>query len=642
MRQATLRLFNAIPVGFDQDKGTGKSKADSKRDSDRNCNREAKQDHAAFLDRCIRHGYVLDPAINPTSAMLDDIEAVIGISGEKANAAFHKSWKVIQESSIESLVIQQIIHYMTTYGFEALGIYREDAVYIPNEVLEIPEPIDSLPLIVVKAINQDELLAGIQRLGSGIALAEQTLNDIMSVVEQGDFDSSFSHDIKNRELKTRLHDHYGIVPSEPTAFLRHLVSKLTDESLLIKNAAMIEKIKSANGKFLDVLLKDAPSDLASIFLRYKPLFLAMKSISHNKRFFNVLRKQARTAHQPLPTDYLNDVTAQIKRGALDQDYLKKRIGKAPIFRKIRLAYALQHRLHADDATVFRIRNGRGWATSFQWSTNLLAPTQAALDTVLASIADAIRPNVEGRTIYIPQHIHYALPATEKQFTGHLPSGTSVSVPNDMIVGIHWKNTNHRVDLDLSVVRKSGKIGWDAQYRSDSCDVLFSGDVTDAPGPKGASELFYLKQAQDEPAILMANYFNHQKDSPVPTKLLVTHESPKNFENNYMVDVNNIVASANLNVTRKQNVLGLIANVENEMRFYFANISIGNSISSGENEVAKQTRKYLVSQMVQSLDFRNVLRDAGATIVAEKPEGDHVDLSPESLNKSTIIDLIQAS
>ena len=340
-------------------------------------------------------------------------------------------------------------------------------------------------------MDADEILKRIINLGSGIALAQETLDDIMTIIKFNKYDGAFVEEIGNRELKALLYDYYGLVPSDPIEFLRHLISKLTDESLLIKNDDLIEKIKNSNGKFLDILLKDAPDNLASIFFRFKPLFLAMKSISNNKTFFNQLRKKANRLHTPMPEDYLNSITSQIKHKKLDLDRFTQKIEKASIFRKIRLAYALNYRLSSESSIVYHVRNGSGWATDFNWPDGLEENTQQALDIVSASIADDIRKNVNGKTFYIPANIHYALPATEKQFTGHLPTGSWVSVPEDLIVGIHWTNTKkRRIDLDLSIIGVSGKIGWDASYRSKERDILFSGDVTDAPAPRGASELFY--------------------------------------------------------------------------------------------------------------------------------------------------------
>jgi hypothetical protein len=622
MNKATLRLFNAIEVN----------------------NKDNKNIPQSILARTIQNGYILDSAIEPEEELLDLIESVVGIAGIKANSAFHKSWAVVQDSWMESLVIQQIIHYITTYGFESLGIYREDAVYIPQEVLELPTITDDIPLVVIKAITAEEILDNIINLADGIALAQETLNDIMTIVKSHDYDPSFVEKIDNRELKALLYDFYGIVPSEPVEFLRHLISKLTDESLLIKNKDLIDKIKQSNGKFLDTLLKDAPDDLASIFFRFKPLFLAMKSISNNKRYFNQLRKKANKLHKPLPQDYLNSVSSQIKYEKLNLETLVERLKKATIFRKIRLAYALKYRLSASDSIVYRVRNGRGWTTEFdfEWWEVVQEKTQKALDIVVNSIVDDVKKNVEGKTLYIPNHVYYALPATEKQFTGYLPTGTYVLTPEDMIVGIHWTNTEKkRVDLDLSVIGESGKIGWDAAYRSQEKEVLFSGDVTDAPPPNGASELFYLKQAHQEARILKVNYYNFAKGDKVEAKILVAQEKPKNFGTNYMVDVNKMIASANINITKKQNILGLIVNINEENRFYFANISIGNSITSSNNKQSQQARKYLVSKLVNSLDLREILTMAGAKIVDEIPEEEEsINLSPKALDKTTIINLIR--
>lgn len=612
LNEATLRLFNVIQVNSKNNK------------------------HIDILHQTIKHGYILDPSIEPSDNLINDIEKIVGISGEKANASFHKSWQTIQDTPQETLWIQAIVHYITTYGFEALGIYNQDTIYIPNEKLELPGIKEDIPLIVIKAMTADEILDKIIELGSGIALMQETLKDIMTIVEFNKYDSEFVEKIKNRELKALLFDYYGIVPKEPVEFLRHLISKLTDESLVIKNKYLINKIKESNGKFLDELLKQAPNNLAEIFFRFKPLFLAMKSISKNKTFFNRLRKKANELHKPLPEDYLNNVTMRIKRNSLNLDFLKKKLGTATIFRKIRLAYALKFRENAGDSIVYQIRNGRGWATGFHWEGNV----EDALNVVSDSIVNDIRSNVEGKTIYIPENVNYALPATEKQFTGYLPTGSYVSVPEDMVVGIHWMNTDKRVDLDLSVISESGKTGWDSYYKSSELSVLFSGDMTDASKPKGASELFYLKRGQNEARIMFLNYYNFNQGDECETKILVAHEKAENFGENYMVNVNNVIASANINISKKQNVLGLIVNVNGDNRFYFANVSIGNSITSYGKEQSAHIRQYFVSRLVNSLDFKQILEMAGAKVVSEKIGGDFIDLSPNALDKLTIINLIK--
>jgi len=618
MQQAALRLFNAVQVDERNPRGIPQD----------------------ITERTIRHGYVLEPAIPPDEKLLDVIESVVGLSGEKSNAAFHKSWQVVRDESIEKLVLQQVLHYITTYDFEVLGVYHPDTVYVPLEELNLPALGENIPLTIVRAMDADALLEAIVNLASGIALAAQTLDDVMAIVEANAFGSAFVEKIGNRELKARLYDFYGLVPREPVEFLRHLVSKLTDESLLIKNDHLIGRIKESNGKFLDVLLDHAPDDLASIFFRYKPLFLALKSISRNKTFFNRLRKKADRLHQPLSGDFLNSVTARIKQNQLDADALRGKLEKASVFRKIRLAYALNNRLHACDSIVYRIRNGRGWATEFDWPGRLAEPTQEALGIVLDSLVESLRPRLDGTTIFIPPQVSYALPATEKQFTGHFPSGSSIAAPDDLVVGIHWMNNQRRIDLDLSVIGESGKFGWDAGYRSKDREVLFSGDMTDAPPPDGASELFYLRGGQQEPRILMLNFYNFARGDEVEARILVANEKPGNFGQNYMVDPNNIVASANIKVTRKQNVLGLIATKNEENRVYFAHVSLGTSITSSRNTQSTHARKFLVQSLLDTLDFEQLLTGAGATVTHEKTGAEDFDLSPEKLTRSTIIDLLK--
>ena len=631
-----LRLFNAVQIESDCI-GTKRVDVD-------------------ILKRTIRHGYVLDPLIFPNVELLNEIEKNIGISGEKANASFHKSWAIIHDSNIEDLIIQQIIHYITTYGFETWGIYNENKVYIPREVLNILEIEENIPLTVIKAMTSSEVLNNIIVLGSEVALSKNTLIDIMSIVKTNKYDNSFIEKIGNRELKILLYDFYNIAPTDPLEFLRYVIIKLTSESLLIKNNYLINKIKSSDRKILDNILQSAPDDLATIFFRFKPLFLAMKYISSNKQFFNHLRKNANTMHVPLPVDYLNNITSQIKHGQLETSTLNRKLNKANIFRKIRLAYALNYRMNSTESIVYKIRNGRGWVADFEWDNNLNNSTENALDIVLSSIANDIHNNVNGKVIYIPENIHYTLPATEKQFIGNFPTNTYIAIPDDMIIGIHWtnidketnnddwyesRNYNGRVDLDFSMIDDNTKIGWDSSYRSYNRDVLFSGDMVDAPKPNGASEMFYLKNIEEQMRkILFVNYFNFRKNDKVQCKLFVAHEKVRDLDRNYMVNSNNIILSTNIEINQKQTNLGLIMSINNENRLYFSNVGIGESITSRNNAITMKSRNYMMANLTNPINLETILSLAGANIVNEKPDGECIDLSPEALDKTSIIKLLQ--
>lgn len=591
------------------------------------------------LAETVGNGYILDPSIEAHTGILEVVNSVIGMSGEKANSSFHKSWAVVRDASIEQLVLQQILHYITTYGFKALGCYDSGSVYIPTEELDVPDiKMGEIRLVFIKAMTFDEILEGIITLGSsGIALAEATIADIMTVLKSNTVsNTNFVHGLKNRELKAKLYDYYGITPTEPVEFLRFVINKLTDETLLIKNYYLINKIKESDGATLDKLMVNSPKNLASIFYRFKPLFLAMKSISNDKSFYNRLRKQAVVLHKPLKKDYLNSVTEQIKNGTLDLMELKRNLDKVNNFRKIRLAQALQYRLTDVGSIVYSIRNGRNWVADFNWAGNRTRVLQA-LNTVMNSVVDSITPKVEGKKVYVPKNIHYAMPATEKQFTGNFPSGSYVTCPSeDLIVGIHWKNLpNHQVDLDLSMKNKFGKIGWDGNYRS--AGILFSGDVVDAP-KRGASELFYYgNNVENVDYLVHLNYYNFEEQYPVEYQLIIASEKPIRFGKNYMVDPNNIHAVIPMKIDIKQDTIGFVGVVGDEARFYFASGSDGKSITSKVSGLTAKAEEYYRNKFFSTVSLMEVLESAGAELVYEVPEEEYIDLV--NLDKTSFIELL---
>jgi len=617
----------------------------------------------AILDRTVKNGFIIDPRIPVTETLLVMIEEVLSTSGERMNATFHKSWDVVRDTPLEVLFFQQIMHYMTTYGFETLGIYNEATVFIPHERLDIPEIKESFELKYIKAMSTQNIRDEIIKLGSaGIALSEKVLQDMMDLVYDLKFKPNFIDLITNREFKIRLYDHYNMAPSDPEEFLRYAIVKLTDESLVIKNDYLINKIKNSNGKFIDMLMSRAPNNLASIFYRYKPIFLAMKSAAKNKTVFNQLRKKATKFHKPLPEDYLNNVTASIIRGTLSLTRLENKITNAPMNRKIRLAQALINRINGLGSIVYRVRNGKGYATDMPWNPVCNTEATDALCVVTDAIAADMAERVNGRIFRIPQSIRYAMPATEKQFVGNVPTNSYVTVLDDLVCGIHWTNTEKtRVDLDISMIDVSTKFGWDANYRSKDGRILFSGDLTDAPQPKGATELFYVRNNVNEDAkIVIVNHYNrYEGDEEIPCKIIASNEKiGKNFKSlakNYMVNPNNIIMAENIIINNQQCIIGMIVRVKEELRFYFTHMSVDRGMTASRSSSIMHSRKYLVSSMLGTLSLNDMIVSAGGKVVSNmeetlsfmneeefeicKENNRFIDLSPKNLDKTTIIDLI---
>lgn len=629
--QSILRLFKALPI---TKKGKGKP-------------------NKALLEKTIKQGFIFSPEVifnypeKELIKLIGIVSAEFGLNAEAMNSAFHKSWKKIKDADIEQLVIEQILHYITTYGFEAMGIYRNDTIYIPCEELKIPKlKVDKLPLIVIRGYTKEELKEKLLiLLGMGVALKEETKNDVIDVVTFVDLNEKEILTIRNKEVKCALFDLLDIFPKEPIEFLRYMIYKSINKTLLIKNPVTITEIKARdNLSALNLLTKYKNKygleRLAEIFYRFKPLFLAFKTNKKLRSTINRIRKLANKHHKPMKEDYLNAVTAIIKHeGLIGRTKLNTELDKVNIFRKIRLAYALKFRTNKDaDSILYRVRNGKSYATTFEFPKRKKA--QEVLDIVLDSIIKDVEVKVKGKKIYVPKNINYTLPATEKQFTGDLPSGTYVSIPKDMIFGVHWEDVgSNRIDLDLSLVNCAvGKIGWDAMYRTDDRNILFSGDMTAAPKPNGASELFYVKKQEEVSFALFVNYYNHNEDIEVPFKIIIGSETVKTFNRSYMINPNNVICIAKSKIKDKQKLLGLITVTSDECRFYFTETSLGCSITSYGNDYTENARKYLFNFYRNTIGLNEILEKAGAKMVINKEKCD-IDLSCESLEKDTILKLI---
>jgi hypothetical protein len=603
-----------------------------------------------LLKKTVEKGFVFAPEVilnyseSELVELIKKIEEEVGLSGKQMNITFHKSWSKVKDSSMFQLVIEQVVHYITTYGFESLGTYSEESVYIPNEKLEVPELEEGVTLTVIKGYTKEELKQKLlELLNTGIALAEDTVADVVDVALFVDLNEQEIERIRNKETRVMLYDYLGKIPEDPVEFLRFLIYKATGKTLLIKSREVIEEIRSKRNLTALRLLRQYQTKyglerLAQIFFRFKPLFLAFKTNSGLKPIINKIRKLADAHHKPMPRDYLNNVTVALSRGELQLEELEEELSKVNTFRKVRLAYALNFRTRDVDSILYKIRNGKGYSKEFYFDNK--GGAQLVLQVVLKSIVEDIRKNVEGKRIYIPENIVYALPATEKQFTGDFPSGSYVVAPKDMVVGVHWNNVGRtRIDLDLSLLNaKVGKIGWDSRYRTEDSNVMFSGDLTNAGGKHGASELFYVAKQSDSAFIMMLNYYNFAKTVDVPFKMLVATKDSRTFGKGYMVNPNNVLCVAKSKISSQQKILGLLVVSFEDCRFFFSETSIGKSITS-TNEHTRQSRKYLYDFYTNAISLNQVLVSAGAELVTEKSDAD-IDLSPETLEKDKIIALFK--
>ena len=213
-----------------------------------------------LLKKTISRGFIFSDEIIYNYSNYNDliklVEQVVGIRGSQANASFHKSWKKIKDASIEQLVVEQLAHYVTTYGKENPEWYlmekeiqwnvddlpdkiidlkdfegeKQDKsyVYIPNEILNIPDvKIDNIKLTIIKGYTKEEIKAKLLKLlGSGIALKQSTIDDIIEVALFVKLTEQEIRNIKNKEVRVILYRDLNIIPSKIT--FRHMIPFFTE------------------------------------------------------------------------------------------------------------------------------------------------------------------------------------------------------------------------------------------------------------------------------------------------------------------------------------------------------------------------------------------------------------------------------
>lgn len=622
---ASLRLFKAVPITDDM----------------------AYAFSAELNARTVPMGYVFSPTVQGNrdaediEDLIAEIERLYGKDPEKLNKSFHKSFSTVRDSSQQELYYQQLTHYVTTYGFQSLGTYDPRFIYVPPEAVEAPEITGNTRLVVIRGMTHRQMRkALLDLLNSGVALSEETLADVTTIADYAKIAEHDLANVRNYEARVRLYDYLEIFPTIPSEFVRYALYKSTGSTLLIKNPETIEAIKAGSDptELFDSYAKSQGLDrLSSVFFRYKPLFLAWRSHQGMRPIVNRMRRLADSNHKPMDRDYLNEITALAKRNTLNNARLTEELRDASGFRKARLFNALAYRIDPAGSIVYRVRNGKAWATSFDSKpTPQLAQ---AFAITLESLASTIVENLEGRSVYLQENLFYGLPSSEKQFIGNVPAGSYVELDGPMVAGIYWEDVEGRtVDLDLSLTTADGKIGWDTAYRDDGKSIYFSGDITAAP--HGATEAFWLGTNAIGAWTLNVNYFNARANLgiDVPFKIFIASSDEEGINRNYTLDVNNVVAMSESSIGAGQNQLGIVIGDGTKRRFYFSEASVGMGRTAALTPAAEHARSYLIRSMTNAISLSEIIIGSGAVIVDDPRKAD-LDLSFENIDKTTLIQLL---
>ena len=536
----------------------------------------------------IKHGFLV-----PKELCYEWLELLLADLPENYNSTFYKSWKSIVEKSRLELLLDQMIHYASTYGTNYQG-----ETWVPEELKSIDFPRQELKIL--EGITYDELIPKVQSIAYGnVAVKEDTIQFLEMFKNELDIDK-----IKIRQLKYRLIDeNYQFKDGQEC--LNYILYHYFQISLLIKNNEVLSMIRSnyySTNQYskIDKIIKTNEKILSSVFLRNKDVFLTIKSLSkslHNP--INRLRKLAKTNHKPITNWWLK----------LDQLTSARRI---EMFNNTSLYKLVQvYNAYNNPTGFYIIRNGNGWYKDSYTKKHPAIVTHE----LLHAISGRIKKLAAGRKFYLPKGIDLAMPMSEKNFIGDIPIGSTIDcADNNTMVGIYWRNEWGVHDLDLHAKTTTGiEIGWNRSYYDNGQNIVFSGDMTNAD-PEATEIIWFKKEPED--CIVSVNEYNG--NSKYKLRFFVAQEKATKFERSYMVNPNSVIYDTEMEIENKpQLTLGFIK----DSKFVF------HSCSVGKGRVPSGIERNILEHLVQMnyLKIKDIFELAGVEIV-DSPDEDTVSLT----------------
>lgn len=503
------------------------------------------------------------------------------------------------------LLIDQITHYASTYGTEFAG-----TPYIVNDTFGSHRfaretSIDFSDCKVISPITYDELAEKLREMVySGIALKGETLEDIIALIEEFSIMIDVNQ-VKNIEFKMYLYSKLNVLPSSPEEMVRYLVYLHTGTTLLIKDS-MTLRIISSNPKSIESLVDSFGAEkLASVFFRFKPLFLAMKSES-NKKIINKLRRLANKHHKPFVPGYWETIL----QGKVNASEFLRKLPELSNFKKVRLIKAIDERLANVSSKLYIIRNGKTHVeTAKDYSLELKATYEIIRGFIYNSLVESLKD--KACTIKLPKNIRLAIPSSEKTFVGNIPLGSYLRPDaENFVFGINWFGADGAQDLDLSYVDLNGrKIGWNSRYYDSEYDrknIIYSGDMTWAD-PE-ACEYMFCKDGMENGLIYVNAYHAHENSKFT----FFTGQTDEDFVVTKGTVSNDIIDfRAQMTITGESFVGFYI-----DGNIYFADLNSGSCRVSSFSSKSRDVLQYFIDTKDTFLYWDELLKDAGFTIYAD--------------------------
>lgn len=558
------------------------------------------------------------------------------------NATFYREWQDVKSRNYEQLVVDQLIHYMSTYGTDfSLG-----NGYVPNKSGDSPVMTYG-SLVPIASVTADEMKRRcIDMLSSGIALDSKDVNVLAEYI--GAHGGCDVDSLKNREAKYIVHRSAGSHPSDPAEYVKYLVYLATGNTMMVNNAAFRHGLYSAVnvnierlGEEFSRLGDDEIDMLATVYFRFKKVILCMRrvlgwnpSYDNARRIINRIANRARKLKVPFKPGAWQTL---LTRDHVPADEAKSAIDRASMFSKAGLLLAADTRIsRGKDAggTMYRVRNGKVFYRSgYVPNTDDTDWLVKVCDMLLTSIVSTLAAKRKTGLVKADPRISVAMPTSGKNFLGNYPTGTIVSLGRHVLASVYWRNEWGTRDFDLSMIDSDGAtISWNTALRDMEGAMMHSGDMTNAD-PE-ASECIYMDTEHKSVAGAMLMLYQYSGENPNGKFRFIvgTHGGPAKLDRGYMIDPKDIVLSIDSNISNTMTNLAAISAgqlmlVGHSGGFGHRALIPGNeSISIIAEEVARM-------RSIRSI--RSLLESAGYEFVGPEYEGE-VDLDLTVPDKDTLI------
>nr|DAE31857.1 MAG TPA: hypothetical protein [virus sp. ctEQ64] len=558
--------------------------------------------------------------------------------------ALFKSFKDVDKSNVEQLLVDQLDHYLSVYTqteeFSSKAI-NSSSVYVPVK----SETYECEPFIfnatVISIITEEELIERVKALlSSGIALNSATQESLINIFKAYK-DKSDINTIKNKEFLMHVCKELNLVPKKAEQLLRYCVYRMTLSPMLVNSARERKRLYTLVYSYTTIINRilrqyveeNGIEPIAQQFNRYRKLWIILKHAGYESAtIINKARKLSNKLNRPHKLQVLDCINDK----NIDIEDVKKELEKVTVFKKFSLLNAIYNAKSNDKMYV--IRNGRTYSMTKEHTSKASFKIK---NLIFNSIKKDIGKNIKGKRFYIPEGIMYAVPTSQKNFIDNIPMYTRYKMDKNSIIGIHWINSEDgRVDLDLHYTSKNIHIGWNSRFDSKE-NILYTGDLTDAPAPKGATEAFYIKDTlKDDFGMISVNNYSGNPDL---FELFIGSDPEKKiYDRNGIMNAENLAfkfTGLSMNDDNEK-CFGIVDSQEDSREFIFIDNSSGFDRVPAYSAQKEVMLSAIRSMAKNRLYLNELIEKLGGEVVLDKESADY-DLSINSLVKDSFNFLFKA-